>query len=97
MHKLWIYRKTEGGTSMLKIGISFMLGAYAGLLIYAMLQVSKKSDEELKNEWIEYKCKINQASGCSDYCCRECEKFNECSFKCEGNPEKCGQAYIKLR
>ncbi|SHF16721.1 hypothetical protein [Caloramator proteoclasticus] len=40
---------------------------------------------------------INQASGCSDYCCRECEKFNECSFKCEGNPEKCGQAYIKLR
>lgn len=82
---------------MLKLGISFMLGLYAGLLIYAMLQVSKKSDEELKSDWIEYKCKVNQASGCSDNCCRACEKITECSFKCEGNPEQCGQstAYLK--
>ncbi|WP_027309413.1 hypothetical protein [Caloramator sp. ALD01] len=82
---------------MLKLVIATMLGGIIGFSMAALVVAIPKDEDELKTEWIEYKCKINQASGCSDYCCRECEKFNECSFKCEGNPEKCGQAYIKLR
>lgn len=82
---------------MLKGVIALMLGGIIGFSMAALVMVIPKNEEEIKKDWIEYKCKINQASGCSDNCCRECEKFNECSFKCEGNPDKCGQAYIKLR
>lgn len=80
-----------------KFIIGLWIGGFVGLFIAAMAQAAGKNEDENKREWIEYKCRINEKSGCNDVCCRECEKFNECSFKCEGNPEKCGQAYIKLR
>lgn len=76
---------------------TFIIGGCLGFILAALVMVIPKDEEEIKRDWIEYKCKVNQASGCSDNCCRECEKYNECSLKCEGHPEECGQAYIKLR
>lgn len=81
---------------MVKFFIGLWIGGMIGLLFEAMAQMAGKDEEEIKREWISYKCKINEKAGCNDVCCKECEKYNECSMKCDGSPKTCGQGIIIL-
>lgn len=77
--------------------LTLIIGIWIGQLIMLPFLAMKKDDQEIKKDWIEYRCKVNEKAGCNDVCCCECQKYDECTMKCEGNKDNCGQAYIKLR
>lgn len=79
---------------MLKGVIALMLGGIIGFSMAALVMVIPKDEEEIKRNWLDYQCRINAKCGCNDVCCLSCEKYNECTMKCDGNPRTCGQGYI---